>query len=31
MAIVTHTFIEKSNTIIEGDKTNLGMNTIIEL
>lgn len=31
MAIVTHTFIEKSNTIIEGDKTNLGMNPIMEL
>ena len=31
MAIVTRTFIEKSNTIIEGDHTNLGLNPIMEL
>lgn len=31
MAIVTHTFIEKSNTIIQGDSVNLGLNPILEL
>ncbi len=31
MAIVTRTFISKSNTIIEGDNTNLGLNPIMEL
>ena len=31
MAIVTHTFLDKTNTIIEGEKVNLGMNPILEL
>jgi len=31
MAIVTRTFIEKSNTIIEGERINLGLNPIMEL
>ena len=31
MAIVTHTFLDKTNTILEGDKVNLGLNPILEL
>ena len=31
MAIVTHTFLDKSNTIIEGDSVNIGLNPILEL
>lgn len=31
MAIVTHTFLSKTNTIIEGDEVNLGLNPILEL
>lgn len=31
MAIVTHTFLDKSNTIIEGEKVNLGLNPVLEL
>ena len=31
MAIVTRTFIEKSNTIIEGERINLGLNPVMEL
>ena len=31
MAIVTHTFLDKTNSIIEGEKVNLGMNPILEL
>lgn len=31
MAIVTHTFLDKTNTIIEGDCTNVGLNPILEL
>lgn len=31
MAIVTHTFLDKTNSIIEGDKVNLGLNPILEL
>lgn len=31
MAIVTRTFIEKSNTIIKGEKSNIGLNPILEL
>lgn len=31
MAIVTRTFIEKSNTIIKGKKSNIGLNPILEL
>lgn len=31
MAIVTHTFLDKSNTILEGDCINLGLNPILEL
>lgn len=31
MAIVTHTFLDKTNTIIEGDNVNIGLNPILEL
>lgn len=31
MAIVTHTFLDKTNSIIEGEKVNLGLNPILEL
>lgn len=31
MAIVTHTFLDKTNSIVEGEKINLGLNPILEL
>ncbi len=31
MAIVTHTFLDKTNSIIEGEKVNIGLNPILEL
>ena len=31
MAIVTHTFLDKTNSIIEGDQVNIGLNPILEL
>ena len=31
MAVVTHTFLDKTNTIIYGSDTNLGMNPILEM
>lgn len=31
MAIVTHTFLDKTNTIIEGEEINIGLNPVLEL
>ena len=31
MALITRTFLDKTNTIVYGDEVNLGMNHILEL